>query len=146
MSEPLERDTLFKKLRSKPENKVRSVSSATCPVVLHYQKQQQGITTTYTYLALPFRYALIVPQRTPHGLQYRMGSLSAWLAPGFTGAWASMSALSGTSTSILLSVKRQISHPHNHVFERRSTTLDTWTEDQLRVSASNISVRAQQHP
>lgn len=135
-SEPLDRDTLFKKLRSKPENKV----GCHCCLV-----SKDSISTASPAASLvPVRSALIARPRTPPGPRCPMVCTYAWPVPASTAAWACTSASSGRASSTAL-----LGQPHGVlqaawgwsfslppltcVCLHRSTTLDTWTEDQLRV-------------
>lgn len=135
-SEPLDRDTLFKKLRSKPENKVG------CPSCLVLK---DSISTASPSASLVLvRSVLIARPRTPPGPRCPMVCTYAWPVPASTAAWACTSASSGRASSTALpgQAPRVLQAawgwsfslpPLTCVCLHRSTTLDTWTEDQLRV-------------
>lgn len=98
MAEPLDRDTLFKKLRSKPENKV----AAFC----HAAPTSAGLRLCCKQAAQPRlsvrRSASTALPRTPPGRLCPMGCTSAWPVLASTAAWVCTSASSGTALLLLL--------------------------------------------
>lgn len=91
MSEPLDRDLLFKRMRSKPENKVCAAVGGP-DAGLSFS----GAGARLMPSGFPWRrFASIAPPRIPHGLQCHMESSSASHVRASTAAWACTSALSG---------------------------------------------------